>query len=246
MPNNNIAACAGGSSLAEAYAASDLVTDTQKEKFAKKVLGTDDCGTAEIDFLNEKFYVPGEKESHVDTTMWQQFVGERSYYMAMSGESAFRALYDSSETKIVRRHCMHCVEWSNKYNYKDLYYRRLEGKEFPAAGEFEILDMFMNSFKSGIEIDELAGEVVANSGNNVLGKDFGIWGTYEGALARDPATMWNFFAYDDDNQGYGVPAKCGPSADLQCNDNFNSYDPRQRGGYANYHGYYMDISASAP
>jgi hypothetical protein len=215
----SVAACAGVSSLAEAYAASDLVTDAQKEKFAKKVLGTDDCGTAEVDFLNEKFYVPGEKESPVDTTMWQQFVGERSYYMTMIGESALRALYDSSETKIIRRHCMHCVERNNEYNYKDLYYRRLERKEFPVAGEFEILDMFMNSFKSGIEIDELTGEAVAGTGDNVLGTHFGIWETYEGALAGDPATVWKCCAYDDANQGYGFPAKCGPSADLQSNDN---------------------------
>jgi hypothetical protein len=242
----SVAACAGGSSLAEAYAASDLVTDVQKEKFAQKVLGTDDCGTAEVDFLNEKFYVPGQKESPVDTTMWQQFVGERSYYMAMIGETAFRALYDSSETKIVRRDCNKCTHYTNRYNYKDLYYRRLEGKEFPAAGEFEILDMFMNSFKSGIEIDEVTGDAIAGTGDNVLGTHFGIWDTYEGALARNTTTMWQHCAYDDNNDGFGFPAKCGPSATQYRTDNYNSYDPRRRGGYANYHGFYVDISATAP
>merc|ERR1711879_222616 len=141
-------------------------------------------------------------------------VGERSMYYPPIGDTAFRALIESSPNKIIYRKCLYCHN-----THRDIYYKRLT--DLPEESEVDFLDLFMNNW--------------SDTPSNVMGDDFKLFSSYEDALAD--VGNWTFCNYNDPRIGF--PRDCGPTGSR--GNQWNSY---VRGGaQADHHQFYVEKSA---
>ena len=211
-------------------------TDDDKALIDAHLVG--DC--ASDDYLKEDHFLEPSSENPTKNTeyifpddKWSDlFVGEGVNFLPPDNDLAkmdeeFRVLVDAGCTEsdnttlrscIIRRTCASC----SSIAHRDIYYKRLTA--IPSAESLNFIDMFMENFASTDKVGNL----------NV---DFALYSTYKDAL--DGTNEWTHCTWY--NNGVGFPGYCGPNGWA---DQWNSYT-RYGHGYANHHGYYVELPATA-
>jgi len=176
-----------GYSLKQNYAT--MSTPSEQNALANRIVDT--CDTATSKFMNDRFMVPGTKQSPVDLTKWTPVVGKGYLYYPTIGEDSFRQLMTlrpDNRYPLVYRHCPFCSD----FNYRNIYYRRYPNRPYPTNLDF--LNLFMSNWTS---VD------------NTLGVDFDLYGSYSDAI--NGVNSWKVCNYDDPSGAVGFPRDCGPT-----------------------------------
>lgn len=199
----------GGGSLVDHY--SETATDQEVASLTSNhIVG--DCSQNNAKYLEAKFLVQGEKESPVDTDMWEVVMGKGKFFYPPVGDTRFRELIDESPNNIVYRHCDDC----SSSDHKNIYYRRHSA--LPPL-EYDFMNMFQNFWSD--EYNEMG----ANA-------DFTLHSTYEDAVALINA--WEFCNFNKSKRGF--PRDCGVG-DRKKPDQYNNY---LENGKATHHAFYVE------
>ena len=196
------------------------VTTEQQALFKQFIVGNNNCGNAIESLIEKKGYETASKPI-MEMSGWTYVVGEGklkdpSQSNLIVNGMEFKALFDASPNKIVKRVCPSC----SAQTHRVIYYKRLT----PVPENIDLLDMFMNNWYTT---------------NNKLNEDYELYSNYEDALLGNTETRWNHCTTHH-NPGVGFPYHCGPNK--QIGNQWNSY---YRGGAtANDHAFYVE-SASA-
>jgi len=134
--------------------------------------------------------------SELATTTWTLGLAKGSYGTTDLGESTFNTLFHDSANHIVKRECSSCSS-----AYQEIYYRR-----FTDTSTWDVYDSLKENWMSA---------------NNTLGTDFGIYSSYDDAVAN--TNRWAYCNYDD--PGIGFPRDCGVSSAVG-----NQWNSWTRGG----------------
>jgi len=200
----------GGKTLPLQHAALGA-TPAEQTALSNKIVGS--CAAPTQSFMNERFFVPGNKASPVDLSKWTQIVGQGSLYYPMIGESALKQLLQlrpDGRYPMIYRYCSTC--WYT--SHRNIYYLRNSTSPFPA----EFLELLMNNWVNT---------------SNVLNVDFQLFSSYSDALSN--LNPWQFCDYNNPN--YGFPLDCGPTGST--GGMWNSYVPGYTWG-AYHHQFYVE------
>merc|ERR1711871_110162 len=145
---------------------------------------------------------------------WVKLLTNGAYGNYDVGAAKFNDVFRKSGDFVIKRVCSNC-----RSDYKEVYYRR-----YTSPASFAPYDyMKMNWF----------------SRNNVLNKDFGIFSSYEDAMAkRNP---WKYCNYDD--PGVGFPRDCGVTGYVA--HQWNAFSGSRHAGGSRSVAYYIHSSTSA-
>jgi len=189
------------------------------------------CDTAVA--LNSRFFVPDDQGTALamytepDPAKWKKVAGQGLLYSPIKNfdmgvrDREFRNLLAANPGAILYRRCVSC-----KMSHQDIYYVRLT--PYPPEGTVNLLDMFLNNWKSN---------------GNTLGTDFELYSTYEEAVAR-AGGEWTSCNYDRGNRGF--PNECGPTELVHCQWNSYRSSPCTRGEYnGRSNAFYVELTSTA-
>lgn len=171
------------------------------------LVGVDGCAEANVEFLNDRFYVPGNTggtkpySAITEDYGWKIVVGEGVRFNPpdidrVAADAEFRSLInagctDADENErpcLIRRFCDSCAE-----SHRDIYYKRLT--DLASAGSHDFLDLFLNNWFNGVDIA------------NTFNVDFELYSSYADAMAG--TNRWTFCNFNDPSVGF--PRDCGPT-----------------------------------
>jgi len=181
--------------------------------------------------LNSRFFVPDSQAlamyTEPDATKWKKVAGQGLLFSPIKDydmdarEKDFRNLLAANPGAILYRKCPSC-----KISHRDIYYVRLT--PYPAEGTVNLLDMFLNNWKSN---------------GNRLGTDFELYSTYEEAVAR-AGGEWTSCNYDHGNRGF--PNECGPTGQVYCQWNTYKGNPCTWDEYnSRSHAFFVELTSTA-
>lgn len=152
------------------------------------------CAENNAKYLEAKFLVQREKESVVNTDMWEVVMGKGKFFHPPVGDTRFRELINASANKIVYRHCDDCDSQAT-----NIYYKR--NSDLPPV-KYDFMNMFQNYWS-----DEY----------NVMGTDFSLHSTYNDAVAGINA--WKYCNFNKAKRGF--PRDCG--VENKNSNEYNNY-----------------------
>jgi len=215
------------------------------------LVGDGGCEADIVDYLNEEqfLHVGVSPTRYLDVNAtggsWSDLlVGEGTRFMPadldiVKSDAEFRAMFSAClPTKqrfcMLRRVCDSCTTLS----HRDIYYQRIGTtvddlpKGYGGAVDEEG-DPIFDVDNGETNLQELFTDMWM-SANNTLGVNFNLYSSYVDALSGDGAWTWCNY----DHKGVGFPRDCGPTGPVH--NNWNSYKKFGH-GYANYHGYYIEL-----
>jgi hypothetical protein len=145
---------------------------------------------------------------------WVKLLSNGAYGAFDVGAAKFNDVFKKSGDFVIKRVCSNCNS-----AYRETYYRRYTSPTAFAPYDY----MKMNWF----------------SRNNVLNTDFGIFSSYDDAMAR--RNPWRFCNYDD--PGVGFPRDCGPTGYVA--HQWNAFTGSRHVGSSRSVAYYIHGTGSA-
>lgn len=217
------------------------------------LVGEGGCDADIVDYLNEEQFlhvgVSATRYLDVNATggVWSDLlVGEGTRFLppdldVLKGDAEFRALISACLPQgrfcLVRRVCDSCTSPS----HRDIYYQRIGTTVDDLPKGYGGLvdedgDPYFDVDNGETNLQALFTDMWMST-ENELGINFNLYSSYEDAISGDNA--WTWCNYND--KGVGFPRDCGPTGYVSAQ--WNSYK-RHGHGYANYHGYYIELPES--